>query len=147
MRGVRGQESGARIVLRLLISYLSLDPLLASHVYAAAACGCSAIGSGETRRAIRPPMAAMNGVIEMPRLPSAMMIARPINRRRVVPAMNNLSGSILDVEVTGPLVRLTADVGARLVAMITRQSLAALKLEIGSKAFFSVKASAIHIFW
>jgi molybdate/tungstate transport system ATP-binding protein len=62
-------------------------------------------------------------------------------------AMNNLSGSILEVEMTGPLVRLTADVGARLVALITRQSLSALKLEIGAKAFFSVKASAIHIFW
>jgi molybdate transport system ATP-binding protein len=61
-------------------------------------------------------------------------------------AMNNLSGSILEIEATGPLVRLTADVGVRLVALITRQSLVDLKLDTQSHAYFSVKASAIHVF-
>jgi len=61
-------------------------------------------------------------------------------------AMNNLSGSILEIEPTGPLVRLTADVGVRLVALITRQSLVDLKLDTQAHAYFSVKASAIHVF-
>ena len=61
-------------------------------------------------------------------------------------AMNNLSGSIVAIETTGPLVRLTADVGVRLVALLTRQSLVALKLETQAQAYFSIKAAAIHIF-
>lgn len=61
-------------------------------------------------------------------------------------AMNNLSGRIVEIEATGPLVRLTADVGVRLVALLTRQSLVALKLETQAQAYFSVKAAAIHIF-
>lgn len=61
-------------------------------------------------------------------------------------AMNNLSGTIVGIEATGPLVRLTADVGVNLVALLTRQSLVALKLEIGASAYFSVKAAAIHVF-
>ena len=61
-------------------------------------------------------------------------------------AMNNLSGSIVAIEATGPLVRLTADVGVRLVALLTRQSIVALKLDIAAQAYFSIKAAAIHIF-
>ena len=61
-------------------------------------------------------------------------------------AMNNLSGNIVEIETTGPLVRLTADVGVRLVAIITMQSLVSLKLDKDVQAYFSVKASAIHIF-
>ena len=61
-------------------------------------------------------------------------------------AMNNLSGCIVEIETTGPLVRLTADVGVRLVALLTRQSLVSLKLDKNVQAYFSVKASAIHIF-
>jgi molybdate/tungstate transport system ATP-binding protein len=61
-------------------------------------------------------------------------------------AMNNLSGRILEIERTGPLVRLTADVGVRLVALLTKQSVEALKLETDEEAHFMVKASAIHIF-
>jgi molybdopterin-binding protein len=61
-------------------------------------------------------------------------------------AMNNLRGKIVEIETTGPLVRLTADVGVRLVALLTRQSLVSLKLDKDVDAYFSVKASAIHIF-
>lgn len=61
-------------------------------------------------------------------------------------AMNNLSGRIVEIEETGPLVRLTADVGVRLVALLTKQSLVALRLSIQAQAYFSVKAAAIHIF-
>ena len=61
-------------------------------------------------------------------------------------AMNNLSGRIVAIETLGPLVRLTADVGVRLVATITTQSLVSLKLDKDVPAYFSVKASAIHIF-
>lgn len=61
-------------------------------------------------------------------------------------AMNNLSGSIVAIENTGPLVRLTADIGVRLVALLTRQSLLALNLDIQTQAYFSIKAAAIHIF-
>src|SRR5262249_40400039 len=52
-------------------------------------------------------------------------------------AKNNLSGSITAIEEEGPLVRLTADVGVQLVALITRQSLVALKLETQAQAYFS----------
>jgi ABC-type Fe3+/spermidine/putrescine transport system ATPase subunit len=61
-------------------------------------------------------------------------------------AMNNLSGIIVAIEATGPLVRLTANVGVRLVVLLTRQSLVALKLDLQVKAYFSFKAAAIHIF-
>ena len=61
-------------------------------------------------------------------------------------AMNNLSGTIVAIEATGPLVRLTADVGVRLVALLTKQSLVSLKLDTQTQAYFSVKAAAIHIF-
>jgi molybdopterin-binding protein len=61
-------------------------------------------------------------------------------------ATNNLRGRIQKIEEKGPLVRLTADVGAPLVALLTKQSVAALGLETGCEAYFSVKATAIHIF-
>ncbi|HMG36638.1 MAG TPA: ABC transporter ATP-binding protein [Blastocatellia bacterium] len=61
-------------------------------------------------------------------------------------ATNNLKGRIVKVEAAGPLVRLTADVGVRLVALLTKQSLASLKLDTESEAYFSIKAAAIHIF-
>jgi len=61
-------------------------------------------------------------------------------------AINNLSGRIVKMEATGPLVRLTVDVGVRLVALVTKQSLAALGLDTEASVFLSVKASAIHIF-
>jgi molybdopterin-binding protein len=60
--------------------------------------------------------------------------------------MNNLSGRILAIENTGPLVRLTADVGVPLVALLTKQSLETLKLDLHSEAHFAIKAAAIHIF-
>jgi molybdate/tungstate transport system ATP-binding protein len=61
-------------------------------------------------------------------------------------AINNLSGRIVKMEASGPLVRLTVDVGVRLVALVTKQSLAALGLDTEARVFLSVKASAIHIF-
>jgi molybdopterin-binding protein len=61
-------------------------------------------------------------------------------------ATNNLSGRILGIEERGPLVRITADVGVPLVALLTRQSVAALSLKEGTNAYFLVKAAAIHIF-
>jgi len=75
--------------------------------------------------------------------PEDIVVSREMNQSS---AMNNLSGSIVEMEETGPLVRLTADVGVSLVALLTRQSVMSLKLDIGAQAYFSVKAAAIHIF-
>ena len=75
--------------------------------------------------------------------PEDIIVSRELTQSS---AMNNLSGRILEIEKTGPLVRLTADVGVRIVALLTTQSLEALKLDIHSEAHFAVKAAAIHVF-
>ncbi|MBI1748785.1 MAG: ABC transporter ATP-binding protein [Acidobacteria bacterium] len=61
-------------------------------------------------------------------------------------ALNNLYGTVTHIETTGPLVRLTLDVGVPLMAMLTVQSFAVLGLEVGTKAYLSFKATAIHVF-
>jgi molybdopterin-binding protein len=75
--------------------------------------------------------------------PEDIIVSRELTQSS---ATNNLNGRILEIETTGALVRLTADVGVRLVALLTKQSVEALKLETGTEAWFTVKAAAIHIF-
>src|SRR5262249_30871934 len=61
-------------------------------------------------------------------------------------AVNNLRGTIRNIERTAAVVRLTIDAGAPFVAAITSQSLDSLQLETGVQVFISFKATAIHIF-
>ena len=75
--------------------------------------------------------------------PEDIVVSRDVTHSS---AMNNFSGRILEIENAGPLVRLTADVGVRLVALLTRQSLETLGLDVHSDAHFAIKAAAIHIF-
>jgi len=52
----------------------------------------------------------------------------------------------MEVEIIGPLVRLTFDADVPIVAALTRQSFSSLQLAVGAKAYLSFKAAAIHIF-
>lgn len=61
-------------------------------------------------------------------------------------ALNNLYGTIVNIETTGPLVRLTVDVGVPFIAAMTVQSFEALQLEIGAKVYLSFKTTAVHVF-
>jgi len=61
-------------------------------------------------------------------------------------ALNSIYGTLVDVEARGPLFQLKFDAAVPIVAVLTRQSFASLQLEIGSKAYLSFKASAVHVF-
>ena len=61
-------------------------------------------------------------------------------------ALNNLYGTIVNIETIGPLVRLTVDVGVPFIAAMTVQSFKALQLKIGAKVYLSFKTTAIHVF-
>ncbi len=61
-------------------------------------------------------------------------------------ALNNLYGTIVNLEMTGSLVRLTADVGVPFIVVMTAQSFKALQIEVGAKVYLSFKATAIHVF-
>jgi ABC-type Fe3+/spermidine/putrescine transport system ATPase subunit len=61
-------------------------------------------------------------------------------------ALNNLCGAIVDIERTGPLVRLRVDAGLPFVAVLTAQSLVSLQLHTGLEIHLSFKAAAIHVF-
>ncbi len=75
--------------------------------------------------------------------PEDVTISREIQHSS---ALNNLHGRVLNIERRGPLVRLTVDVGVPFVAVTTQQSFESLQLEVGTKAYLSFKASAIHVF-
>jgi molybdopterin-binding protein len=61
-------------------------------------------------------------------------------------ARNRLEGAVISIEKLWPQVRLTVDVGAPLVAVITAQSMESLGLAAGIGVSLTIKASAIHIF-
>lgn len=60
-------------------------------------------------------------------------------------ALNNLYGTIINIETTGPLVQLTVDAGVSIIALMTVQSFVALGLGIGARACLSFKATSIHV--
>ncbi len=61
-------------------------------------------------------------------------------------ALNNLTGTVTNIEKSGPVVRLTVDVGVPLAALLTLQSFEALQLGIRARASLSFKATALHLF-
>jgi tungstate transport system ATP-binding protein len=61
-------------------------------------------------------------------------------------ARNSLPGRVIRLEDRGTAVRVTADVGAELVATVTHESVTELGLTIGSQVRFTFKATAVRIF-
>lgn len=62
-----------------------------------------------------------------------------------VSARNRLSGRVVEIEPAGSLVRITLDVGFRLVAAVTRPAVDELGLRRGVAAVAIVKAPAVHV--
>jgi len=60
-------------------------------------------------------------------------------------ARNHLPGTVSSVAAAGPLVRVTVDVGFKVQALVSRQALEDLGLDIGSPVAVSIKATAIHL--
>jgi molybdopterin-binding protein len=60
-------------------------------------------------------------------------------------ARNQLSGRILRIAPSGPLVRVVVDCGVPVVALITRGSANDMKLVEGQAVTASFKATAVHI--
>jgi molybdopterin-binding protein len=61
-------------------------------------------------------------------------------------ALNQLPASVTAVTPLGALVRVTLDAGVPLVALVTRESAAALALTAGTRVHLSFKATAVHLF-
>jgi molybdate/tungstate transport system ATP-binding protein len=61
-------------------------------------------------------------------------------------ALNNLTGTVANIEKSGVLVRLTIDVGVPFLVVLTVQSFETLSLEIGARTCLSFKATATHVF-
>ncbi len=64
---------------------------------------------------------------------------------RQASARNRLRGVIQRITMTGAQARITIDCGFPLVALVTRQSLEDLGLEVGAQVTASFKASAVHL--
>jgi molybdate transport system ATP-binding protein len=60
-------------------------------------------------------------------------------------ARNHLCGSVSEIVLAGVLMKVTLDVGFRLVALVTRQAAADLELSKGAEIFAVFKASAVHL--
>jgi len=60
-------------------------------------------------------------------------------------ARNHLHGSVTRITPLGGQVRVVLDCGFPLVALITKQSLEDLGLEVGDEAVAAFKASAVHL--
>jgi tungstate transport system ATP-binding protein len=61
-------------------------------------------------------------------------------------ARNSLPGRVTALEDRGTSVRVTADVGVKLVASVTHQSVTEMRLTIGSPVYFTFKATALRVF-
>lgn len=60
-------------------------------------------------------------------------------------ARNHLPGTVASVTAAGPLVRVTVDVGFQIQALVSRQALEELGLDLGSQVFVGIKATAVHL--
>lgn len=60
-------------------------------------------------------------------------------------ARNHLSGRITRLTPDGPLIRVTVDCGAPVIASITRESAADLRLAVGRAVIATFKATAVHL--
>lgn len=61
-------------------------------------------------------------------------------------ARNRLTGTVLCVRKTGPLVRVDLDCGIRIAAMVTQASAHKLQIIIGQKLVASFKATAVQVY-
>ena len=81
---------------------------------------------------------------------NAILRAEEILVARTTPAAssarNHFEGRVSEIALVGPLWRVTIDVhGARLVAALTTYSADELALKVGDTAFFTFKATAVHL--
>ena len=60
-------------------------------------------------------------------------------------ARNHIRGRVSEIVLAGVLMKVTLDVGFRLVALVTRQAAADLELSKGAEIFAVFKASAVHL--
>jgi len=60
-------------------------------------------------------------------------------------ARNHLRGCVADILPAGILTKVIIDVGFELIALVTRQAIADLRLEKGAEVFAVFKASAVHL--
>ncbi len=61
-------------------------------------------------------------------------------------ARNSLPGRVVGIEDRGAAVRITADVGVKLVATVTHESVSELGLTIGSQVHYTFKATSLKVF-
>jgi molybdate transport system ATP-binding protein len=60
-------------------------------------------------------------------------------------ARNHLPGTVTSLAAAGPLVRVTVDVGFKIQALVSRQALEDLDLDLGSDVIAGIKATAVHL--
>lgn len=60
-------------------------------------------------------------------------------------ARNHLPGTVVSVTSAGPLVRVTVDVGFKVQALVSRQALEDLDLDLGRPVVVGIKATAVHL--
>jgi molybdate transport system ATP-binding protein len=61
------------------------------------------------------------------------------------PERNRLNGRVVATELRGPLLRVALDVGFRLIAVVTRQTFADLRVAPGDQVTALVSAAAVHV--
>jgi len=61
-------------------------------------------------------------------------------------ARNCYSGKIVKIVNRGAVIYLTADMGERMTALITKASFEEMKIKQGDNIYFIFKASAVHLF-
>ena len=61
------------------------------------------------------------------------------------PERNRLTGRVAGTELRGPLLRVALDVGFRLIAVVTRQTFAELRVAPGDQVTALVSAAAVHV--
>jgi tungstate transport system ATP-binding protein len=77
--------------------------------------------------------------------PEEVTITLPADRQQKTSARNQLAGTISRMVPYGPFIRVTADCGVPVTALITRRSAEDLGLATGTRITAEVKASAIHV--
>ncbi len=60
-------------------------------------------------------------------------------------ARNHLPGTVVSMTAAGPLVRVSVNVGFKVDALVSRQALEDLDLDLGSAVVVGIKATAIHL--
>jgi len=74
------------------------------------------------------------------------VVVTTVDPDRLTSARNVFSGTVTRIVPFGPINKVYLDCGFILVAAVTAQSLAELKLAVDSRVFASFKATAVHLF-